>query len=140
MRIIYAGRSYDIIQSEVIIIILVVGGAFQGKTEFVKNKWKIDESEIYNSNIIDESIKNYRVINNFNEIIKNYINNSEYAMNLIMQSSIEIIIADEIGCGVVPVDKNKRILREQISRSICEAAKCCSEVYRVYCSIGQRIK
>ena len=52
----------------------------------------------------------------------------------------KIIITTETGCGLVPVDKAERELREKNGRANCALAENAQSVYRVVCGIGQRIK
>lgn len=51
-----------------------------------------------------------------------------------------ILVTDEIGCGIVPVEYFERIYREETGRICCLAASRASQVWRVCCGIGQRIK
>lgn len=51
-----------------------------------------------------------------------------------------IIIVDELGCGVVPVDAFERRYREVTGRICCMLAKEAEEVHRVICGIGTVIK
>ena len=51
-----------------------------------------------------------------------------------------VIIADEIGNGVVPMDANERSWRDIAGQILIELAKEATEVHRVVLGIGQRIK
>lgn len=51
-----------------------------------------------------------------------------------------IIISDEIGNGIVPVDAFEREYRERTGRLLVELAGAAEEVVRVICGIGQKIK
>jgi len=51
-----------------------------------------------------------------------------------------VIVADEIGCGVVPVDRNDRTWREATGRALCVLAQKSENVTRVVCGIGVCIK
>lgn len=51
-----------------------------------------------------------------------------------------IIVTDEIGYGIVPIEKQERLYREMTGRLCCILAKEAEEVWRVCCGIGQRIK
>ena len=50
-----------------------------------------------------------------------------------------ILVTDEIGYGIVPVDPFERQYRETAGRICCQAAGYASQVWRVCCGIGQRI-
>lgn len=51
-----------------------------------------------------------------------------------------IIISDEIGNGVVPMDTFERKYREETGRLLIKLAEEAEEVERILCGIGQRIK
>ncbi|MGN0371423.1 MAG: bifunctional adenosylcobinamide kinase/adenosylcobinamide-phosphate guanylyltransferase [Enterocloster sp.] len=51
-----------------------------------------------------------------------------------------ILVTDEIGCGIVPLEPFERRYREQTGRICCELAKRAEQVWRISCGLGQRIK
>lgn len=51
-----------------------------------------------------------------------------------------ILICDEIGNGIVPMEAEERIYRERTGRILEQLAAQADEVVRVVCGIGQRIK
>ena len=58
----------------------------------------------------------------------------------IEESPDTILISDEIGNGIVPMDPHEREYREQSGRVLIELAGRADEVVRVVCGIGQKIK
>ena len=61
-------------------------------------------------------------------------------MDYIEKNPDAIIICDEVGNGIVPVDQFERTYREQVGRILIEVAKKAERVERVTCGLGQRIK
>ena len=51
-----------------------------------------------------------------------------------------IVICDEIGCGVVPLDREERDWRERTGRLCCLLAQEAQQVWRVFCGIPIRLK
>ncbi len=51
-----------------------------------------------------------------------------------------ILVADEIGCGIVPMDARERRWREETGRVCCCLAAEAEQVWRVCCGVGQRIR
>ena len=51
-----------------------------------------------------------------------------------------IMICDELGNGIVPLEKMDRIWREQTGRLTVELAKRAERVERILCGLGQRLK
>lgn len=51
-----------------------------------------------------------------------------------------IVICDELGSGVVPMDPEDRAWRERTGRLCCELAKQADRVDRVFCGIAMQLK
>lgn len=51
-----------------------------------------------------------------------------------------VIIANELGCGVVPVERFDRMWRELVGRMCVCAAEYADEVVRVVCGLGMKLK
>lgn len=51
-----------------------------------------------------------------------------------------ILISDEIGNGIVPIDAFERAYRERTGRILVNLAGKAEQVVRVFCGIGQRLK
>lgn len=51
-----------------------------------------------------------------------------------------VVVADEVGAGVVPVDADARAYREAVGRALCVIAREAETVTRCVCGIGVRIK
>ena len=51
-----------------------------------------------------------------------------------------ILVTDEIGYGIVPVDPFEREYREETGRICCLLAERSEEVWRVCCGLGTRLK
>lgn len=64
----------------------------------------------------------------------------EMAEELFHACPQRIVITQEIGCGIVPVDAFERKYRELTGRICCQLAAASQEVWRVTAGIGQRIK
>lgn len=55
-------------------------------------------------------------------------------------SQYEFITANEVGCGVVPIDPEQRQLRERAGRLSCLLAREADVVIRVCCGLPQVLK
>lgn len=51
-----------------------------------------------------------------------------------------IIISDEVGNGIVPINAFEREYRERVGKILIQVAERAEEVERVICKIGQKIK
>ena len=107
-------------------MILIIGGAYQGKADFARSLGIAEDKILYNAH--DE--------------IKQLMRDGKDAViefDAILRG-IEIVTCDEIGMGVVPIDEFECQWRETTGRIMCWLAKDADIVYRVVCSIPTRIK
>ena len=51
-----------------------------------------------------------------------------------------VLICDEVGCGVTPLDRADREWREKVGRICCALAREAESVYRVHCGLEARLK
>ena len=99
-------------------MIFVFGGAYQGKHDFAKEKFNIDEADIITvDNVSEESID-----------------------ALIKENEKKVVIMNDISQGLVPIDAEERAYREASGRAMIRLAAAADEVYRVFCGIGVKIK
>lgn len=113
-------------------MILVVGGAYQGKEEYAANTFP----------------EKYKMIKDYQEIIREQLKAGkeplEEAKRLLAGKDREkpdesekfVILCDEVGCGIVPMDAFERKWREQTGRVCCFLAERAEQVIRVQCGIG----
>lgn len=124
-------------------MILVFGGAYSGKLDFVKNKFNIKDEDIFkcNNSEIDFSKKVICGLHKFTyENALNSINSLEMIKEKIDMLQDKIIICDEISSGIVPLKKEERVWREDTGKVLQYLSKNSSEIYRVFCGIETLIK
>lgn len=122
-------------------MIFVFGGAYQGKTDFVKEKFGVTDDDICAvGSEIDFGCKVLKLDSFFRYLLDNNIQPSEYVQENIELFEDKIICMTDISCGVVSIDGKVRELREEVSRCMVVFAKRSKEVYRVYCGIPVKIK
>lgn len=124
-------------------MILVFGGAYNGKLDWVKSKFNIKEDEIHfcNGEEIDFSKK---AICGLHKLTYNCViekkNSLEFVKENLYKLENKIIIVDEISSGIVPLKKEERIWRDDTGQCIQYLSKKSSEIYRVFCGIPTVIK
>lgn len=128
-------------------LILVFGGAYNGKLGFVKDKFNIKEENIFTVNdelndiYIDYSKK---VINDFHKFTYKLSLKNIDAIDFIMENSEsfkdKIIICDDISQGIVPLKKEDRLWRENTGKCLQYLSNNSKRVYRVFCGIPTVIK
>lgn len=122
---------------------IITGGAFQGKRAFADRLYPGVEWTDGGSCDLDE-IRTCRAVYGFHEFVKRWLKQGtswEELASLILEKNRDLIlICDEIGCGLVPVDAFEREYRESTGRVMNALAEQAERVDRVVCGIGRRIK
>lgn len=108
-------------------MIFITGGAFQGKCEYAEKNYG-------NCNIV----RNYHLI--VKEQLKAGKDPIKEAEKFINENADCVVTSDEMGCGIVPINKFEREYREVNGRVNCLLAKKAQNVVRVVCGIGSIIK
>ncbi len=124
---------------------LISGGAYQGKLHYALMLTGRKEKDVADGKdcSIQELLKK-PVVNHFHLWIERMLKEEKDIYSLVNQM-IEhnpniVIIVDELGCGIVPIDPYERIYREVTGRICCHLAKMAKQVHRVSCGIGMVIK
>lgn len=126
-------------------MIFIIGGNSQGKLQFVMDYYSLSEDQVTDGeNCILSEAFNKPLLDKLHILIKRLITAgiepSDFVMKGIDENPRITIICDELGCGVIPLDKGERAFREVVGRIQCEIAKQADKVFRVYCGIPTLIK
>ena len=120
-------------------MILIIGGAYQGKLDFAKEAFGIPETEVYTcaSGEIDFSKRCIYKIEDFTyenqDPIAYFQANKELWQN-------SVLILKDIFCGVVPVGAENRAWRQRTGRLAQYLSKEATQVSRIFCGLEQRLK
>lgn len=122
---------------------MIIGGAFQGKGELAKKCFPeilfLDGGEL-----TEEQLWTAEGINGFHKFIKKEMKAgkdvSDLAERLIEKNPDVILVSDEVGYGVVPIDAFDRAYRESVGRICTKLAAHSQKVTRVALGIGTVIK
>lgn len=124
---------------------LIVGGVFQGKKAFARNLTGIDLQEAADGMTCNyEDIFRVPLIYHFHEYVKRRMQEGlpyrQLAGELAEKNPDIVIVTNELGYGVVPIEAFDRKYREDTGRLCCELAAASEQVWRVCCGIGTCIK
>ncbi len=122
---------------------MIIGGAFQGKSVYAEQHYpgvhwtsggKISKEELFCA----------EGVLGFHQYIRREMRAGcevrDLAGELIKKNPGIILVSDEVGYGVVPVDAFERAYREAVGRVCTELAGYSTRVVRVVCGIGTVIK
>lgn len=124
-------------------MILVTGGCFQGKKDYACSTFGIPKEETADGAVCPlEMLYSARLLYHFHEYIRRLMEaGQEFSLERLEKENPEIIlVTNELGYGVVPMDKFDRDYREKTGRVCCQVAKEAREVHRVVCGLGTVIK
>ncbi len=108
-------------------MVLIIGGMSQGKTEFAK------------------TFKDYKILDDLHEIIrekmKSEMSKDEIRNDIFkMINEKTVIVSNEIGCGIIPIDAFEREYRDFCGEILIDIARKSDKVYRVVAGIPEEVK
>lgn len=122
---------------------IITGGAYQGKLAYARRLYPGMSWTDGKSCGLDE-IGTCSAVYAFHEFVKRWMeagrSSAELTALLLEEKKERIIVCDEIGCGLVPVDAFEREYREETGRIMTALAERAERVDRVVCGIGTRIR
>jgi len=124
-------------------MILIIGGAYQGKLDFAKKTFSVKEEEIAScaENGIDFSKRCIDHIEEFTyECVKRGLEPKAVFQAQKEKWQGSILICQDIFCGVVPMDPVQREWRQATGRLCQYLAGEASRVSRIFCGLEQRLK
>ena len=124
---------------------LVIGGAFQGKKKYALETFQIDETQMVDGAVCEkEAVFQAALVVHFHEYIRRFMKEEAFLRSLPAQFKEKnpevVLVTNELGYGIVPIDAFDRTYREMTGRVCCALAKECHQVHRVVCGIGTVIK
>lgn len=126
-------------------MILIIGGSDQGKRAFARETLGLSEDDFFicgeETREIDFSRRCIAHIERFAlGCVRRGESVEDYWRARLNQLEDKALIADDISCGVVPVDATLRAWREANGRANAMLANRADRVWRVFCGLGQVIK
>lgn len=125
---------------------LVIGGYAQGKLDYVLEKYHLERDTVWDGVIPEKELPQEKtvVVNHIHNWIRSRMLEGgcpeEEILSFLEQCPKCIIISDEIGNGIVPMEAFEREYRERTGKILVKLGAKAEEVERVICGIGQKIK
>ena len=126
-------------------MILVFGGAYQGKKEYIESELGICGDDIYVCRGLPEDIESdaasiYGLERWVYEMVQAGEVPEEILASKIDRLTSKVISIQDVSQGLVPMDAKERAFRESNGRCMVLLAEKADEVYRIFCGIPQRLK
>lgn len=103
---------------------LVIGGCGQGQREYAQTLFGPQE-----------------ILMDLHQRIREALEDETALLALLATAeAMPCVVCDEVGCGVVPMDRLDRHYREQVGRACCALAEKAEQVVRMYCGMPTVLK
>ncbi|MCM1183693.1 MAG: bifunctional adenosylcobinamide kinase/adenosylcobinamide-phosphate guanylyltransferase [Roseburia sp.] len=125
---------------------LVIGGCAQGKLAYVQSRYSIAADRVWDEALPAdaEAQRGTVVVNHVHQWVRSRLLAGgcpeEEMASFLDRHGDCILISDEVGNGIVPVEAFEREYRERVGRLLVWLAARAEEVERVICGIVQKIK
>ncbi|NLT15183.1 MAG: cobinamide kinase [Clostridiales bacterium] len=114
-------------------MILVIGGLASGKRSYVRKEFGFGDSDM-----ADGVLDSRPVLFNLQNLVFKAPDSIEALLPSLLLK--KVVICNEVGSGVVPVDKAERIAREATGRLCVALAEQAEKVIRLCCGVPAVIK
>ena len=125
-------------------MVLIIGGAYQGKLKYALERFKLPESDVYRCGESDTGVPRGKVVYGLENwilaLIKADIDVAGKVREFIDLNADAVVVCRDISCGVVPSDAVLRKWREDVGRTLAALSMDASEVIRLFCGIPAVIK
>ncbi len=122
-------------------MVLIVGGKAQGKLDYVKRVLGAAPEEIARD---ADAARTARVFDGCTRWVRMCLQAGEdpdARMDALLEENPNLVlIFDEVGCGVVPMEREERLWREKVGRMTCRLARRAVRVERVLCGLPMTLK
>lgn len=124
-------------------MVLIIGGAYQGKRDYAKNAFHLTEVDIFTCNGTEIDFS-HRCIDRLEEFVlacvREGIDPEEYLREHEALWKDSVFLCRDIFCGVVPMDPVIRKWRHTTGLVCQYLAGQASQVSRIFCGLEQRLK
>ena len=121
-------------------MILIIGGAYQGKQSYASKTYNLTDPDWKDGQTCTiEDLKTAKAVHHFHSFIRRELEEGgsvrDLAEMIWKENPDLIIVTDEVGYGIVPMDAKDREWREACGRVCTKLAAHAAQVVRVCCGI-----
>ena len=120
-------------------MILIIGGAYQGKLDFAKSTFGITDGDVHTCDAGEIDFSK-GCIYKIEEFTCGHPDPVGYFRVHREQWQDSILICQDIFCGVVPMGPENRTWRQNTGRLVQYLAREADRVSRIFCGLEQRLK
>ena len=116
---------------------LIIGGAWQGKLSYARETFALCDGDICDCRE-DDCDMSRRCLWHYEAYVRRCLREGKPIAP--PERADAVIIADDIFCGVVSVDAEERLWREECGRALTALSLSADSVTRLFCGIPMRLK
>ena len=120
-------------------MILIIGGAYQGKLDFAKETFGITDADVHTCTAGDIDFSK-RCIYKIEEFATRHDDPIGYFKTHREEWKDSVLILEDIFCGVVPMGVENRAWRQNTGRLAQYLSREAEQVSRIFCGLEQRLK
>ena len=123
---------------------LIIGGAFQGKTDWAKAHFSLDGGGIFECSEEADACLSAPCVTHLERFALYCLRQGLEPAEVLEQRAEawknSVLICDDISCGVVPLEAETRAWREACGRMLNALSRRADTVTRIFCGLPQRLK
>ena len=123
---------------------LIIGGAYQGKLTFAKDRYGLKDEDIFTCAGDGRMDLTARCVRHIEDFTLWCVQNGEDPVAYFKAHKKEwgnnVLICRDIFCGVVPMEAEMRAWREQTGRLCAYLSNEARRVSRIFCGLEQKLK
>ena len=120
-------------------MILIIGGAYQGKLDFAKEAFALKNEDIYTCSAGEIDFSR-RCIYALEEFAWGHPDPKAYFQEHREEWEDCVLILRDVFCGVVPMEAETRLWRQNTGRLAQYLSAEAAQVSRIFCGLEQRLK
>ena len=121
--------------------VLMIGGRGQGKCDLAKKMFSLQSTDVQEGADCElDALSSCKAVNGLHLLTRRLLQQGKAPAELLPLLRNKIVICDELGCGVVPVERELEDWREFTGRLCCNLASEADVVIRVIAGLPQIIK
>ena len=121
--------------------VLLIGGRGQGKRDLATRLFRLRDEDFLDGAACDPAaLPNAAALNKLQLLTRRMLEQGQSPAELLPVLIGKVVICDELGCGIVPVDRADEDWRESTGRLCCDLAAQAELVIRVTAGLPQVLK
>ena len=121
-------------------MVLIIGGAYQGKLEFAKERFCLTDTDVFTCVSGQEIDFSRKCIDKIEEFTFTHPDPIAYFEAHREEWRGSILILQDLFCGVVPMGEDNRQWRQETGRLAQYLSREAEQVSRIFCGLEQRLK